>query len=73
MLAYVAQFRRASFIHIHHGGATEITAAFDDLVKDLSKLVSDYELHLRAQAFLPQRLQGFQHYLARRDKVRRRF
>jgi len=67
--AYVAPFSRAIFIAIHVGGAAEMTRNFDEFVNDLSKLVTDYELQLTR----PQPLQGFQHYLARRDRLRRRF
>jgi competence protein CoiA len=44
--AYVAQFPRTTFIHIHRGGATH---DFDEFVRDLSKLVADYESHLRGR------------------------
>jgi len=66
--AYVAPFSRAGFIEIHCGGATQMARDFDEFVKDLTTLVAHYESHLRAQP-----LQGFQQYLARRDKRRRRF
>lgn len=74
--AYVAQFSRTNFVEIHRGGATQMARDFDELVKDLSKLVAHYESHLRAQALKRtplQPLQGFQQYLARRDKLRGRF
>jgi hypothetical protein len=73
---YVAPFSRTDFIDIHRGGATEMANDFDRFVKDISKLVADYESHLRAQALklAPQQpLRGFQQYLARRGKLRRRF
>jgi len=74
--AYVAPYSRATFIESHRGGATEIAREFDEFIKDIPKLVGDYESHLRAQALsrAPTRpLQGFQQYLARRDRLRRRF
>ncbi len=74
--AYVAPYSRATFIESHRGGATEIAREFDEFIKDIPKLVGDYESHLRAQALsrAPMRpLQAFQQYLARRDRLRRRF
>jgi competence protein CoiA len=73
---YVAPYSRARFIESHHGGATEIAREFDEFVNDIPKLVANYESHLRAQALqraATQPLQGFQQYLARRDRLRRRF
>lgn len=74
--AYVAPFSRTDFIDIHRGRATQMANDFDRFVKDISKLVTDYESHLRAQALkrAPQQpLRSFQKHLARRDKLRRRF
>lgn len=74
--AYVAPFSRSDFIEIHRGGATQKARDFDELVKDLSKLVSLYESHLRTQALKrarPRSAQGFQHYQMSRSKIRRRF
>ena len=68
MWAYVARFSRNTFVQIHRGEAPQEARNFDEFVKDVSKLVSDYESHLRAQALQP--VQGFQRYLPRR---RRRF
>lgn len=48
--AYVVRFSRSSFIEIHRGGAIQSTHDFDEFVKDLSKLVADYESNLRAYA-----------------------
>lgn len=45
--AYVAPFSRGDFIEIHCGGATQQALDFEGLINDLSKLVSDYETHLR--------------------------
>jgi len=73
---YIAQFLRTEFIEILRGGASQMARDFEELVKDLSKLVADYESHLRAQALKrarPQPLRGFQRYSARRNKLRRRF
>lgn len=39
-VAYVAPFSRAEFVEIHRSGAT---SGFDDLTRDLSKLISEYE------------------------------
>lgn len=48
--AYVARFPRAQFIEIHCSGATQKAHdIFDEFVKDVSKLVADYESHLRVQ------------------------
>jgi len=74
--AYVAPYPRAKFIESHRGAATEIAREFDEFVNDIPKMVADYESHLRAQALRrapTQPLQGFQQYLARRDRLRRRF
>lgn len=69
--AYVGPVPRASFIEMHRGGVTQTARDFDELVKDFSGLVAQYESHLRARAS-HQPLQGFQQYLARRDRLRRR-
>lgn len=45
--AYVAPFSRSDFIDIHRGGATQQAHDFGEFVNDLSKLVSEYEAHLR--------------------------
>lgn len=69
--AYLAPYPRAKFIESHRGGKTEIAREFDQFVKDIPKLVGDYESHLRAQALKrapTQPLQGFW-----RDRLRRRF
>ena len=73
--AYITAYSRSDFIEIHRDGATQKARDFDEFVKDLSKLVVDYESNLQTQALrssaLPP-LQGFQRYLARRDKLQRR-
>jgi hypothetical protein len=74
--AYVAWYPRAKFIESHRGGATQIAREFDELMNGVPKLVADYELQHRAQALRQtstQPLQGFQQYLASRDRRRRRF
>jgi hypothetical protein len=74
--AYLAPYQRAKFIESHRGAATEIAREFDEFVNDAPKLVADYETQRRAQALRQaptQPLQGFQQYLARRDRRRRRF
>jgi hypothetical protein len=48
--AYVMPFSRSEFIHIHRGGATQLAQDFDGFVKDLGKLLTDYEAARRAQA-----------------------
>ena len=73
---YIAPFSRTDFIEIHRGGKSQKADDFEEFVKDLSELFAAYESHLRAQAKkrAPQQpLRGFQRYLARRDKHRRRF
>jgi hypothetical protein len=73
--AYVGPVSRASFIEMHRDGVTQTARDFDELVKDFSGLVADYESHLQAQALKRsslQPLQGFQRYLARRARLRRR-
>ena len=47
--AYVAPYSRATFIESHRGGAPEIAREFDEFVKDIPKLVGDYESYRRAQ------------------------
>lgn len=72
---YVEQFPRSAFIKIHRDGAIQSAHDFDELVKGRTKFVSDRESLLAQElkrASLPP-LQGFQQYLARRDKLRRRF
>jgi hypothetical protein len=71
--AYVVRFSRANFIEIHRGAAAQTAGDFDQFVKNLSKLIAEYESHLRAQALKRAPLQGFQRYLARRDRLRSRF
>ena len=74
--AYVVPYPRAEFIESHRCASTEIARAFDEFVNDIPKLISDYESHHRAQVLRRtpmQPLQGFQQYLARRDRLRRRF
>ena len=73
--AYVAPYSRDRFIESHRGGATEIAREFDEFVKDIPKLVGDYESHFRAQASQrtpTQPLQDLQQYLARRNRLRKR-
>jgi hypothetical protein len=65
--AYVKRFARADFIKIHRDGESQM--AFDELVKDLPNLVTAYE----SQRVPVQPLQGFQQYLARKDRCRERF
>lgn len=74
--SYLVPFSRADFINTHRSGETQVTRGLDEFVKDIPKLVADHESHLRAQALKRaplQPLQGFQRYLARRNKLRRRF
>ena len=74
--AYVAPFSRSDFIEIHRGGATQKARDFEEFVKDLSKLVTQYESRLRTQALKrthPLPAQAFQQYQMRRSKLRRRF
>lgn len=73
--AYVAPFPRAEFVHIHVGGLTQAAQDFDRFVHDLNGLVTNYESSLRTQASRPtptQPVQGFQQYLARGSRRRRR-
>jgi hypothetical protein len=70
--SYLIRFSRANFIEMHRRGPTQADGDFGQLVKDLSQLIVDYESHLRAQASKRAPLQGFQRYLARRDRLRRR-
>lgn len=73
--AYVVQFSRAGFIEIYRDGTTPKARDFDEFVKDPGKLVAAYESHHRDQVLRAhlQPLQGFHQYLARRNKLRRRF
>jgi hypothetical protein len=81
-MAYVVNFSRIYFIELFRGGAQKAhDLAF--WLKDLSKLVSDYNSSLRSQSLsqlAPQfqngrsrRPQSFQKYLARKERSRRRF
>ena len=45
--AYVAPFSRSDFIQIHRGGATQKAREFDEFVKDMRVLISQYESHVR--------------------------
>mgnify|MGYP001392130044 FL=1 len=47
-----------------------MTRDFDELVKDFSGLVADYESHLRTQQAPLQPLSGFEQYLARKRRRR---
>ena len=68
--AYVAPYPRVQFVESHRGAATEIAREFDEFMNDIPKLVADYE----AQALRRAPTQPlFQQYLARRDRLRRRF
>jgi hypothetical protein len=73
---YVARFPRAQFIEIHRSGATQMARdSFDEFVKELSTSVANYELQLQAQTLQRaslQPLQGFERYLARRNRNRGR-
>jgi hypothetical protein len=46
---YVAPYSRAEFIESHRGGATELAQAFEAFVKDIPKLIADYESRPRPQ------------------------
>ena len=59
---------RADFINSHLSGETDITRQFDGLMNARDKLVAARELQLRATP-----LQGFQQYLPRKARFRRRF
>jgi hypothetical protein len=48
--AYVAAFSRSEFVEIHRGAATHNARDFDEFVKDIGKLVSQYESPLAAPA-----------------------
>lgn len=74
--AYVTSYSRSDFIEIHRGGATQKARDFDEFVKEISKLVAQYESAPQAQPLKQaplQPLQGFRQYLVRRDRTRRRF
>jgi len=43
MWAYVARFSRTTFVQIHRGEAPQEARNFDEFVKDIRKLVADYE------------------------------
>jgi len=75
-IAYVAAFPRNEFIEIHRDGATQKARDFFAFVKDVSKLISQYESHFRVQALRmtrPRPVKGFQQYMIRKNKLRRRF
>jgi len=73
--AYVGPISRASFIEMHRSGVTQTGRDFDKLVKDFCGLVAQYEPYLQAQALQRSSppLLGFQRYLNRRARLRRRF
>jgi competence protein CoiA len=50
-LVFLAPYSRASFIESHRGGGTpEAAREFDEFMKDVPKLVADYESHRRTQS-----------------------
>ena len=51
---YIAQFQRDDFIKSHRDGASQMSREFDEFVKDISKLVADYEAPPQAQASISQ-------------------
>jgi hypothetical protein len=68
---HVARLSRESFIGSHRSGGTQQEAHdFDELVKELPGQFAQHEAQLRAQATQP--LLGFQQYLARQYRARRR-
>lgn len=74
--AYLSRFSRNRFVEIHSNGTTSEVAEFDALVESLQKFVAEYELDLQALALrqiAQPPLPGFQRYLARADRRRRRF
>lgn len=71
--AYIALYSRTDFIGIHRGGATQMANDFDQFVADIMKLIENYESGQASNRTPQHPLLGFQHYLARRDKHRRRF
>jgi len=75
--AYVAPFPRSQLIEIHRVGATQETRdIFEKFVKDISSLVSQFELQrvtpaLKRAGALP--VPGLQQYQMRRSRFHRRF
>jgi hypothetical protein len=72
--AYVVPFPHSDFIEIHRDGATQKAYDFYEFIKDRSKLVSQYESHIRTQALKqsrPRPAQGFQQYQMHRKRRRR--
>jgi hypothetical protein len=49
-LAYLAPYSRAKFIENHRGGTADAAREFDEFVNDIPKLLSNYEIQLRAQS-----------------------
>jgi hypothetical protein len=70
--AYVAEFPCAGFVHIHRSGETDKTG-FTQFVRDLGKLLADYELAMARNQVARQPLHGFEQHLVRRRTFRRRF
>jgi competence protein CoiA len=68
---YVALFSRSDFIEIHRSGEILKASGFDDFVKDISKLVAQYESSPQAQP-LKQAPQLPLQSLRRMDRRRRR-
>jgi hypothetical protein len=74
-LAYVGPISRASFIEMLRGGVTQTASDFNQLAQNLRGLVADYESYLQAEALQQSSppLPGFQRYMARMARRRRRF
>lgn len=72
--AYVGPISRASFIAMHRRD-TETVRDFEELVKDFRGLVAAYESRLRTPTPPPSSgpLPGFERYLRRQARARRRF
>lgn len=71
--AYVVFYQFAEFIGIHLGKATEAANDFDMFIADIQKLVNDFEKAQTSRRTPQQPQSGFQQYLTRRERYRRRF
>lgn len=70
---YIAPFSRSQFVEIHRAGAAQtVRDTFEAFVKDISKLVSQYESHLMLKRSGPFPAPGYQQYQSHASSRHRR-